>query len=131
VVLVAVVVVVAPWQRVLLLFGLPCSAERHGLRMRLSCRVFRGRKSNNNRIHTARSNYMGSRRRTLRARIRRTWFVFVDDDGVIEGWRARPSPSWELGDVFESSIAYCLSVNTEVFICGPEGRKVEPIWMLT
>jgi hypothetical protein len=66
--LMVVAVVVGRSTRVLLLYGLPCSAARHGWRMKrslLSCRVFRGRKSNNNRIHTARSNYMGSRRRTF------------------------------------------------------------------
>jgi len=68
VVLVAVVVVALRWRRVLLLYGSPCSAARcetMNLTSLLSCRVFRGRKSSNNRIHTARSNYMGSRRRTF------------------------------------------------------------------
>jgi len=60
-----VAVVVGRWPRVLLLSGHPCWVERHVETMSLSCRVFRGRKSNNNRIHTARSNYMGSRRRTF------------------------------------------------------------------
>lgn len=36
--------------------------------------------------------------------------MFVDD-GVIDGWRTRPSPSCEFGDVFDSSIflyGYCV-----------------------